>query len=507
MRNSILIIFILVSQLTFAVVPPTGETEQFFCGLYSPTLEDIVISTTTNEVFWFNIADNSGIPLVITTELIEETTYYAFESLDPNEISLAINVYFEDFVPAPIGNLEQNYCTDGANTLENLIVTNTSGYSQIFFYVDENQTGEQLPLTTELQDGFIYYAYQGYCGGVEECCMIPLIITVTEEAIIPAPKGELDPFFCYQPGWTLEDVPVFNTEGYSNIIWFADSEQNEALDISTNLENEITYYAAQGEGCVLLFPITIHFNYSIPAPIGGETQTLCLIDGQTLSDLVIFNSIGYNNLFYFDNENIMTANLLSPNTPLENGNTYYITQDVGNCVDVLAITVNLLDSLFLPKIDSDVYFCDDVDTTLEEVLPNVYWFNEPNNLGTALETNSIVLDNTIYYVFSDLSICAETTSITTHLRDCSILNVNEELLNTFTVFPNPTDKNLTIKINDLSSDINIVINDIRGKKVFSKSLDFTENTTNINVSNLEANLYFISLITNKGISTQKFIKK
>lgn len=421
MRNSILIIFILVSQLTFAVVPPTGETEQFFCGLYSPTLEDIVISTTTNEVFWFPIADNSGIPLLITTELIEETTYYAFESLDPNEISLAINVYFEDFVPAP--------------------------------------------------------------------------------------EGELDPFFCYQPGWTLEDVPVFNTEGYSNIIWFADSEQNETLDISTNLENEITYYAAQGEGCVLLFPITIHFNYSIPAPIGGETQTLCLIDGQTLSDLVIFNSIGYNNLFYFDNENIMTANLLSPNTPLENGNTYYITQDVGNCVDVLAITVNLLDSLFLPKIDSDVYFCDDVDTTLEEVLPNVYWFNEPNNLGTALETNSVVLDNTIYYVFSDLSICAETTSITTHLRDCSILNVNEELLNTFTIFPNPTNKNLTIKINDLSSDINIVINDIRGKKIFSKLLHFTENTANIDVSNLEANLYFISLITNKGISTLKFIKK
>lgn len=162
----------------------------------------------------------------------------------------------------------------------------------------------------------------------------------------------------------------------------------------------------------------------------------------------------------------MTANLLSPNTPLENGNTYYITQDIGNCVDVLAITVTLLDSLFLPKIDSDVYFCDDVDTTLEEVLPNVYWFNEPNNLGTPLETSSLIIDNETYYIFSDLSVCAELTEVVTHLRDCSILNVNEELLNTFTVFPNPTDKKLTIKINDISSEVNIVINDIRGKKVF-----------------------------------------
>jgi len=75
------------------------------------------------------------------------------------------------------------------------------------------------------------------------------------------------------------------------------------------------------------------------------------------------------------------------------------------------------------------------------------------------------------------------------------LNQNSE---TFKVYPNPANNNVSVVINSIDNAI-VEIVDVTGKVIYSNAIS---NTKNIDVSNWEKGLYIVKLTTNNKVSTQ-----
>jgi len=97
-----------------------------------------------------------------------------------------------------------------------------------------------------------------------------------------------------------------------------------------------------------------------------------------------------------------------------------------------------------------------------------------------------------------------------HLTTTNNVGINElENVVNITIFPNPTNQNLTINYS-LLSDISLTINviDISGKEVISTntSNQTGNNKFQLNTENLEAGIYFLNISDGKSSKNIKFIK-
>ena len=78
-----------------------------------------------------------------------------------------------------------------------------------------------------------------------------------------------------------------------------------------------------------------------------------------------------------------------------------------------------------------------------------------------------------------------------------------------TLYPNPGNGILNMKFSSQGiEDINIIISDVLGKTVYSEKIAVDQNTEhNINISNYENGMYFISIQSEAGKETMTYIKK
>ncbi|MBE0655176.1 MAG: T9SS type A sorting domain-containing protein [Bacteroidales bacterium] len=73
------------------------------------------------------------------------------------------------------------------------------------------------------------------------------------------------------------------------------------------------------------------------------------------------------------------------------------------------------------------------------------------------------------------------------------------------VFPNPVHDQLYISLGDDESVTSLSISDIKGSVVFKSNEGFKSGF--VDVSSLKPGMYFLNVVTNKGSSTNKFIRK
>ena len=84
-------------------------------------------------------------------------------------------------------------------------------------------------------------------------------------------------------------------------------------------------------------------------------------------------------------------------------------------------------------------------------------------------------------------------------------NIDEILANSISIFPNPAKELLTINNGQLTIN-NLEICDISGKTLISlQPLNYLNPT--INVANLSSGIYLLKIHTDKGIKTERFVKK
>ena len=107
------------------------------------------------------------------------------------------------------------------------------------------------------------------------------------------------------------------------------------------------------------------------------------------------------------------------------------------------------------------------------------------NIGT-------MIPNTAEIYFDFNAPVVTNTFITEFVENA--LSVDEFNINAFTLYPNPAKETINIKLNNaLSGNTSVEVIDIQGKSIISTTIENQVQESQLNVSNLEAGLYFVKL--------------
>jgi YD repeat-containing protein len=143
-----------------------------------------------------------------------------------------------------------------------------------------------------------------------------------------------------------------------------------------------------------------------------------------------------------------------------------------------------------------MFFC--ITTYSQTTVTNDYEYDNLNRLIKVV-FNDIKETN---YVYDDLG-----NRIGLNIETLSISS--ETLKNTITVYPNPTDNFLNIKLPETINNKNVVFKlyDINGKVITNHQTEIKENSAQINVEKLAKGVYLLHLIGDNKNWSQIFIKK
>ena len=89
------------------------------------------------------------------------------------------------------------------------------------------------------------------------------------------------------------------------------------------------------------------------------------------------------------------------------------------------------------------------------------------------------------------------------ISNISLSNPEFEIVNAISIFPIPAKDNIEIKANHVIESITVY--DVQGRRVFSNTINASN--ASIDVSSLEAELFFVSIHTVQGNLIKKFVKE
>ena len=110
-------------------------------------------------------------------------------------------------------------------------------------------------------------------------------------------------------------------------------------------------------------------------------------------------------------------------------------------------------------------------------------------LGEGLDGNRVVLDNIKVFDEDDVSI--NDVEATTSIR----------------LYPNPTTDNVILNVEGMMNEATVTVSDIQGRNVLTQKLSQGQKTLTIETANLQAGFYYVRVIGNNSVLTQKLIKK
>jgi gliding motility-associated-like protein len=120
---------------------------------------------------------------------------------------LLIDIQVDDVVEAPTGDEIQYFCDQSNVTLSDLVVSNTAGFTNIYWYDVDDNSGTHLPLDTVLQDNTTYYAFQGF-GTCAESLAVTVVLNC-EPTITLTKSGPMT--FCPSDESVTYTIIVTNT--------------------------------------------------------------------------------------------------------------------------------------------------------------------------------------------------------------------------------------------------------------------------------------------------------
>ena len=131
--------------------------------------------------------------------------------------------------------------------------------------------------------------------------------------------------------------------------------------------------------------------------------------------------------------------------------------------------------------------------------PYDFWLDDTYNLDAyAGQTIRVAIRN----VGEDIYMLqVDDFSITT----TDAMSVNDYLSSKFSMYPNPANNFLNISGADALQINSVKITDINGRVVLNNNVSAT--STQLNVANLASGMYVVSITSNEGVATKKFMKK
>lgn len=297
---------------------PDGEKTQTFCSLSNPKIQDL--HPNTSYTSWYDSLISTT-PLSGSTPLQNNVTYYASvqdESCPYNPTRLPVKVVIKTS-PQPLSVSDFYFCSNVYGMTFNQL--NINNNQNIRFY---NTNGDILGNYSNITPGVQYYVVQY----VEECesIKVPFKVFSLQNT---GPVAVSPQSFCTTNQSTIANIQITG----QNIKWY--DSANNILPTTTLLVNGQTYFASQTiNGCESIKTTVQVTVNNTPKPTAALTQDFCASANPKLSNLVVNGTA----LIYYDS----AGNILPLTTPLINGQTYFVTQNLNNCEsEQLGIVVTL----------------------------------------------------------------------------------------------------------------------------------------------------------------------
>jgi hypothetical protein len=369
----------LAVQVTLvAPAAPTGATSQAFCN--TGTIGQLAAVGSTLK--WYS-SSTGGTPLVNTTPLANNTTYFASQTVNGCESTSRLPVLVQILsTPAPTGTSIQSFCH--AATVSQLAA---SGNAVVWYAAATG--GAPLPGTTPLIGQGVYYATQNLNG-----CESMQRFAVTVNMVAPtAPTGNSSQVFC-----NTSTVAQLLANG-SGIKWYSSPTGGTALLGTTPLSSGIYYASQTVNGCESLSRLAVVVTLTnTPAPNGLATQNFC--QSATVAQLTVS---GFGVKWY----TVASGGTpLTATTGLTNGTTYYASQTVNGCESLsrLAVAV-VIQSPQAPAAPFTQNFCySGTVGQLNAVGQGILWYSSVTG-GTALPANTPLVNGTTYFGSQTINGC------------------------------------------------------------------------------------------------------
>ena len=291
---------VLVSLSDGGLEAPTGASTQTLCSPAS--LADLVASGTG--IQWYS-ALSGGEPLPTTTDLVNNTHYFASQKIGSCESTARLDVVVVLIqTPPPTGLASQVFCNDGLVSQLQVTGTNVQWY-------DTPTGGVPTVSSTPLDDGKHYYASQSI-DGCESSQRFEVTVALKTTA---APEGNSNQQLC--EGSTVDDLDVTAP----GLIWYDASTGWTIIAGSAMLHNGSDYFASQTiDACesIARLKVTPTIVPTPEAPIGAPSQQF--ESGKTVADIVVTGS----GVMWYGTEDdaAQHINRLAPSTLLTAGETY-----------------------------------------------------------------------------------------------------------------------------------------------------------------------------------------
>ena len=288
--------------------------------------------------------------------------------------------------------------------------------------------------------------------------------------------------------------------GASTYTWMPGSLTGATVSTTPTISTIYTVTGIDANGCSNTAVKSVTVN-SLPL-INATASASVICAGQTTT------LTGSGGTTYSWNPGSVTGNPVAV-TPTTSTTYTCIGTGTNGCSGsaVRNVTVNSLPAVSAAP--SSTMICVGQTATLTASGASTYTWQPGSGTGSSIAVSPTV--NTTYSVTGTATTnCANTSMLTLSVSACTGI---EQVVNTgvYSVFPNPTSGKISIQVGVTKNTvINAEVLDAAGKLVMKQTLNFnaSENTQNINISNLANGLYFIKLTNSENkTETIRIIKE
>lgn len=403
---------------------PEADNDQYFCSLSNPTINDL--KPCTEIINWYE-SKTSNIPLERNLLLENGKIYYAayFESCKEND-RLAVTAHLK--LPANIPILiNSTFCKKDKPKLSNISITG----SNLKWY-DNSTGGNELPISTLLQNNTVYFVSQNKNTDGCESYRLPVTPNLLgTELIITTPQT-----FCIQQNATLASIQITG----SNLKWYNTQTAGALLSNTTLLQNGVTYYASQTiNGCESeRIPVTVNIQNTV-APTGETNQPFCTGQNPTVANI----QISGNAVKWYDS--LYNGSLLAETTNLIDGKPYYTSQTINGCEGPrFGVTVSIVNTPSAPTGNANQQFCKSENATLSNIQitgQNIKWYDTSFSAAT-LPNSTLLENNRTYYASQTIGCESDRIPILVQIYDTPLPTGNSN--QQFCIDENATIGNLSI---------------------------------------------------------------
>lgn len=455
---------------------PTAAATQPFC--IGATVSSLSATTATGATVKWSTTEGGA--ALASTEVLASGTYYVTQTLNACESTATPVSVVVNSTAAPEASATQYFCI--GETAAQLSATTLPGAVVVW---SATQGGAAIDDTTVLASG-TYYVTQT----LNDCTSIATAVTVVVNST-PAPVA-LDQALCV--GSTVNNLIAANATG-ATVKWYT-TQGGVALDASTVLISG-TYYVTQTLNLCESTATEIEVTINTVVPPTANAQTYCA--GTTASELTATAAAGAT-LTWYATEG---GQAIGETTILVSG-TYFVTQTIGDCTSTATSVLVTINDVPNAPTGSATQTFENGDTLADLTITTVtgatvQWYTLEGDVYTAVNANTVLEDNTTYYVTQTTTTCesdylAVTVSAVSGRDGFKFSNL--------TVYPNPTKDIVSVTNSAIISNVKVV--NLLGQTVIEKNAN--NNTVQIDLSGIAAGTYILQVNADGASTSVKVIK-